>query len=118
MPVQKSKSIIVAYKYDTLKAWGLPMKKSDLIQWLVKEYPNLSEAQVKSAVNILFQSIVDAVAKDDHVELRGFGSFTSKQHNQHIGRNPKTGERIAVDAKRVPFFKPGKILRESGKNKF
>jgi len=94
------------------------MNKSDLIRWLAEEHPELSSAQAKSVVDTIFQSIVDAVASGEHVELRGFGSFTIKQHNPHTGRNPKTGELVSVEAKRVPFFKPGKKIREAGKNKF
>jgi len=93
------------------------MNKSDLIQWLAEEHPELSASQAESVVNTVFQSILDSVASGEHVELRGFGSFTIKQHNPHIGRNPKTGESVTVEAKRIPFFKPGKTLREAGKNK-
>jgi len=93
------------------------MKKSNLIQWLAEEHPELSADEAKAVVNTMFQAIVDSLASGEHVELRGFGSFTIKQHNPHIGRNPKTGESVTVEAKRIPFFKPGKNLREAGKNK-
>ncbi|MBL1352341.1 MAG: integration host factor subunit beta [Zetaproteobacteria bacterium] len=93
------------------------MIKSDLIEWLAEEHPSLSTAEAESAVNTTFQAIKDSVVSGEHVELRGFGSFTIKQHNPHVGRNPKTGEWVKVEAKRIPFFKPGKALREAGKKK-
>jgi len=92
------------------------MTKSDLIQWISNEHPTLSSDQAESAVNMFFQTIKESLAAGNHVELRGFGSFTIKQHNSHTGRNPKTGESVAVEAKRIPFFKPGKALRKAGKN--
>ncbi|MDQ6974457.1 MAG: HU family DNA-binding protein [Mariprofundaceae bacterium] len=91
------------------------MTKLDLIHWLVKEHPTLSLEQAEAVVHHIFQSIKDSIAAGNHVELRGFGSFTIKQHRAHIGRNPRTGLPVEVKAKRVPFFKPGKALREAGK---
>ncbi|MDQ6990234.1 MAG: HU family DNA-binding protein [Mariprofundaceae bacterium] len=91
------------------------MTKSDLIQWLAEEHPALSTSQAESVVHQLFQSIQDSITSGEHVELRGFGSFTIKQHHPHIGRNPKNGCSVEVKAKRIPFFKPGKALREAGK---
>lgn len=91
------------------------MTKSDLIEWLTNEHPHLSTTQAESVVSTFFQSIQDALVSGQHVELRGFGSFTLKQHHSHTGRNPKTGESVSVEAKRIPFFKPGKTLRENGK---
>jgi len=91
------------------------MTKSDLIQWLVEEHPTLSLDQAASVVHHMFQSIKDSIASGNRVELRGFGSFTIKQHNAHIGRNPQDGTPVEVKAKRIPFFKAGKALREAGK---
>jgi len=93
------------------------MTKSDLIQWLAEQHPGLSAAQAESVVNSIFQSIKHSVISAESVELRGFGSFSIKQHNAHIGRNPQTGEPVPVEAKRIPFFKPGKAIRDAGKKK-
>jgi integration host factor subunit beta len=63
-------------------------------------------------VNILFNSITEALSQGDKVELRGFGSFRIRSRNPREGRNPKTGDAVHIPAKRVPFFKAGKELRE------
>ena len=63
-------------------------------------------------VNTVFQSITESLAEGKKVELRGFGSFRVRSRNARIGRNPKSGDRVDVPAKRVPFFKAGKELRE------
>jgi integration host factor subunit beta len=63
-------------------------------------------------VETLFESIVGALKADDKIEVRGFGSFRTRQRKPRTGRNPKTGESVAVPAKRVPFFKPSKELRD------
>ncbi len=92
------------------------MTKSELIQWVAEQYPKMSLPQSELVVNTLFQTIKDSLMKGERVELRGFGSFSLKQHNPHTGRNPKTGELVQVDAKQVPYFKPGKALREQVKH--
>jgi integration host factor subunit beta len=63
-------------------------------------------------VNTVFDSIVDALRKDEKIELRGFGSFRIRQRRSRQGRNPKTGDKVDVPAKRIPYFKPGKELKE------
>jgi integration host factor subunit beta len=63
-------------------------------------------------VSALFDSINDQLAKGGRVELRGFGAFSTRQRDARVGRNPRTGESVDVDAKRVPYFKPGKEMRE------
>ncbi len=92
------------------------MTKSELIQWVAEQYPDMSLVQSETVVNTLFQSIKTSLAQGERVEIRGFGSFSLKQHHAHIGRNPKTGESVEVEAKQVPFFKPGKALREQVKH--
>jgi integration host factor subunit beta len=87
------------------------MTKSEFITELSNsiDYLNLREATV--IVNTFFDAIADELIKGDKVELRGFGSFKAKERNARIGRNPKTGERVEVPPKKVPYFKPGKELR-------
>jgi integration host factor subunit beta len=66
----------------------------------------------KAIVNTVFDSIVQALQHDDKIELRGFGSFRIRQRRSRQGRNPKTGDKVDVPAKRIPYFKPGKELKE------
>ncbi|MEM7489338.1 MAG: integration host factor subunit beta, partial [Pseudomonadota bacterium] len=63
-------------------------------------------------VNTIFDSITEALAGGDRVELRGFGAFSVKQRDARVGRNPRTGEAVQVEEKHVPFFKAGKLLRD------
>jgi integration host factor subunit beta len=87
------------------------MTKAELVE-RVSEQINLTKKQTEVIVNILFQSITDALSQGDKVELRGFGSFRIRYRNPREGRNPKTGDSVDIPAKRVPFFKAGKELRE------
>jgi integration host factor subunit beta len=68
-------------------------------------------------VETLFESVIGALKSGDKIEIRGFGSFRTRQRNARIGRNPKTGEKVDVPAKRVPFFKPSKELRDTVNSK-
>ncbi|MCZ6779790.1 MAG: HU family DNA-binding protein [Acidobacteriota bacterium] len=82
---------------------------------LVEEVSRVSELTKKHSeviVNTVFQSIVDALHKNEKIELRGFGSFRIRQRRSRQGRNPKTGQKVDVPAKRIPYFKPGKELKE------
>ena len=82
---------------------------------LVEEVARVSELTKKHSeviVNAVFESIVEALRKDDKIELRGFGSFRIRQRRSRQGRNPKTGDKVDVPAKRIPYFKPGKELKE------
>ena len=88
------------------------MTKSELIQNLVKRYPHLYMRNVERIVDTIFHEISAALARGDRVELRDFGAFTVKKRAARTGRNPRTGETVAVQAKACPFFKPGKALRE------
>lgn len=87
------------------------MTKRDLIEELVELYPRFSRRDAEVMVNAVFESLADALRKGSRVEIRGFGSFVVKHRQAREGRNPKTGNRVAVVAKRVPFFKVGKELR-------
>ena len=88
------------------------MTKSELITFLAEENPHLYQRDVERIVTTIFDEISAALADGDRVELRGFGAFSVKRRDARIGRNPRTGEAVAVDAKRVPYFKTGKQLRE------
>jgi integration host factor subunit beta len=92
------------------------MNKSDLIQGLVKltdQKENLSEKKATDVVNLIFKSLTDELKRGGRVEIRGFGSFVVREYDSYTGRNPKTGNSIKVAAKRLPFFKVGKELREN-----
>ena len=88
------------------------MIKSELIQKIATANPHLYHRDIEKIVNVLFDEIVDALARGDRVELRGFGAFTVKHRAPRTGRNPRTGQPVLVDEKFVPFFKTGKELRE------
>jgi integration host factor subunit beta len=87
------------------------MTKAELVDQ-VADKVDLTKKQTEVIVNILFNSITEALSQGDKVELRGFGSFRIRRRNPREGRNPKTGDAVHIPAKRVPFFKAGKELRE------
>ena len=87
------------------------MTKRDLIDELANLYPRFSRREVEVMVNAVIESLVDALRRGERIEIRGFGSFIVKHRQARDGRNPRTGRRVAVAAKRVPFFKVGKELR-------
>jgi len=87
------------------------MTKADLVE-RVTALGDLTRRDGEVIVETLFDSIIEALKADDKVEVRGFGSFRSRQRKPRTGRNPKTGASVAVPAKRVPFFKPSKELRD------
>ena len=88
------------------------MIKSELVQEIAMRHPHLFQRDVERIVNTIFDEITKAMAEGNRVELRGFGAFSVKQRDARMGRNPRTGAPVKVDAKRVPFFKTGKELRE------
>ncbi|MBV1694343.1 MAG: integration host factor subunit beta [Hyphomicrobiales bacterium] len=88
------------------------MIKSELIQRIAAANQHLYHRDVERIVNVLFDEIVEALARGDRVELRGFGAFTVKHRSPRTGRNPRTGKSVSVEEKFVPFFKTGKELRE------
>ncbi len=88
------------------------MIRSELIQKLAGENPGLTLQEVERIVDIFFKEIVDRLASGGRVELRGFGAFTTRARDARTGRNPRTGEQVPVAAKKVPYFKPGKEMRE------
>lgn len=88
------------------------MTKSELIQRLAERNPHLYMRDVEKIVDTVFDEITKALAEGNRVELRGFGAFSVKERDARMGRNPRTGESVFVEAKRLPFFKTGKALRE------
>ncbi|MEC9492964.1 integration host factor subunit beta [Flexistipes sp.] len=89
------------------------MTKSQLIEKIVAENPNLTKKNIEYIVNNVFSNIKDALGNGDKVEIRGFGSFKVRDKKSKIGRNPKTGEQVKVPPKKVPYFKPGKEIKET-----
>ena len=87
------------------------MIRSELLQTLSRENPELRAEDVERAVDTFFDEIAERLAQDGRVELRGFGAFSTRQRDARHGRNPRTGETVSVPEKRVPYFKPGKEMR-------
>jgi integration host factor subunit beta len=88
------------------------MIRSELVQKLCHDFPDLTQRDIELVVTSLFDEITAQLAKGGRVELRGFGAFSTRKRDARTGRNPRTGETVAVDAKKVPYFKPGKEMRE------
>lgn len=88
------------------------MIRSELIQKIAEENPHLFQRDVERIVNTIFDEIIEAMARGDRVELRGFGAFSVKKREARTGRNPRTGASVEVEEKYVPFFKTGKLLRD------
>jgi len=97
--------------HEILLLGDLRMTKAELVE-KVSGQINLTKKQTEVVVNTVFQSITDSLSDGKKVELRGFGSFRIRERNARVGRNPKSGAQVDVPAKRVPFFKAGKELRE------
>src|SRR5262245_14856315 len=87
------------------------MTKADLVEEVAR-VSDLTKKHSETIVNTVFDSIIQALQRDDKIELRGFGSFRIRQRRSRQGRNPKTGDKVDVPAKRIPYFKPGKELKE------
>jgi integration host factor subunit beta len=90
---------------------GIVMNKSELIEQLAIS-KNVSNKRAEEIVNLIFNSMTDALTEGDRIEIRGLGSFVVKDYGTYTGRNPKTGEPITVSPKKLPFFKVGKELKE------
>lgn len=88
------------------------MIRSELVHKLCHDFPDLTQRDIELVVTSLFDEITNQLARGGRVELRGFGAFSTRQRDARTGRNPRTGETVAVDAKKVPYFKPGKEMRE------
>lgn len=87
------------------------MIRSELLAELAKENPGLKAEEIEKVVNVFFDEIAGRLAKGGRVELRGFGSFSTRERDARKGRNPRTGESVDVPGKQVPYFKPGKEMR-------
>lgn len=88
------------------------MIRSELVQNLAEKNSDLTFGEVERIVDVFFSEITEQLAKGGRVELRGFGAFTTRSREARKGRNPRTGEAVSIAAKKVPFFKPGKEIRE------
>ena len=88
------------------------MTRSELVQRILTKNPTMSLAQAEECVGIFLEEITTALATGNRVELRGFGVFTVRSRRSRLGRNPRTGESVEVEAKAVPFFKAGKQLKD------
>ena len=89
----------------------MPLTKADLVE-LVAQNADVPRRQADEVVQVVLEGIIAALHRSEKVELRGFGSFRIRQRGERTGRNPKTGEQVHVPAKKIPYFKPGKHLRE------
>lgn len=87
------------------------MIRSELLAALAKDNPELRSEDVEQVVDIFFDEISQRLAEGGRVELRGFGAFSTRAREARQGRNPRTGAAVAVEAKRVPYFRPGKEMR-------
>jgi integration host factor subunit beta len=87
------------------------MIKSELVLKIAEQNPHLYQRDVENIVNAILDTIADALARGDRVELRGFGAFSVKKREARTGRNPRTGETVSVSEKVIPVFKTGKEMR-------
>lgn len=93
------------------------MTKNDLIKELQEKLKSYSNQDVAYVVNIIFDSMIDAIKRGERIELRGFGSFVVRERKPRMGRNPKSGAEVKLAERKVPFFKTGKELRIMVDNK-
>lgn len=95
---------------STVEAWA--MIRSELVKKLEAENPSMTGEEVERIVDLFFNQIMQRLADGGRVEIRGFGAFSTRERQPRKGRNPRTGSAVDVPAKRVPYFKPGKEIRE------
>ena len=88
------------------------MIKSELVLKIAEQNPHLYQRDVENMVDAILDEIVEALKRGDRVELRGFGAFSVKRRDARVGRNPRTGSKVAVAQKVVPYFKSGKEMRQ------
>lgn len=89
----------------------MTMTKADLVE-IVANHADIARKQADEVVQVVLEGIITALHREEKVELRGFGSFRIRQRGERVGRNPKTGDQVEVPPKKIPYFKPGKHLRE------
>ena len=87
------------------------MKKSELVEAFAQRQ-KISIQDAQSIVNTILETLIATMVKGEDIQIRGFGSFQIKEYKSYVGRNPKTGEKMMVQAKKLPYFKVGKDLRE------
>ena len=90
-----------------------PMTRSDLVEELAARFGQLTHRDAEYAVKTILDAMSGALARGHRIEIRGFGSFSINRRSPRMGRNPRSGESVAIPEKRVPHFKPGKALREA-----
>lgn len=88
------------------------MTKSKLVKAVSERVPNITKKDIKVIVDVVFESMVDALKRDEKVEVRGFGSFKVKNRDARYGRNPKTGVVVSIPQRKTPFFKGAKEMKE------
>ena len=88
------------------------MIKSELVKKIAEKNSHLSHREVERLVSAIFDEIANALSAGGRVELRGFGAFSVKSRPERVGRNPRTGQKVEISEKNVPFFKTGKLLKE------
>ncbi len=88
------------------------MNKSDLVNKLASRAKHISLKDMEVIINTVFETMTDSLRNGERIEIRGFGSFEVRHRKPRLGRNPKSGEQVQVEERRVPFFKVGKELRE------
>ena len=89
------------------------MTRSDLVEELAARFGQLTQRDAEFAVKAILEAVGEALVKGHRIEIRGFGSFSVSHRSPRMGRNPRSGESVAIPEKRVPHFKPGKALRET-----
>ena len=89
------------------------MTKSELIERIASKNPHLTIKDVENIVSVIFESITEALTKGDRVEFRGFGAFSVRTRTPRLAKNPRTGEQVKVEERRIPHFRTGKQLFES-----
>ncbi|MDD0808812.1 integration host factor subunit beta [Curvibacter sp. RS43] len=89
------------------------MTRSDLVEELATRFSQLTHRDAEQAVKTILDALGDALVRGHRIEIRGFGSFSINHRPPRMGRNPRSGESVAIPSKRVPHFKPGKALREA-----
>jgi integration host factor subunit beta len=87
------------------------MTKADLVEEVIR-VTEMPRKESETVVETIFESIISALRENDKIEIRGFGSFRTRQRRGRVGRNPKTGEKVEVPPKKIPYFKPSKELKE------
>ena len=91
---------------------GNALIRSELVTKLAAENPGLTVRDIEAIVETFFDDIIEQLAADGRVELRGFGTFSTRARDGRTGRNPRTGDAVDIASKRVPYFKPGKEMRD------